>query len=140
MLSQLTWQLPQQLAGVLYAETATLFGGVESVKSFHGALLVRTNFGDGLTLGNVITNSNPNDDNKLLEIRPFEGQEVTYGPDGCVANMRSGSNQEIKSTFTSKDGIFQEPRLGLSMLTLATLMQDRVVILGNLFHLKLIWK
>ncbi len=62
VLSQLTWQLPQQLDGVLYAETATLFGGVESVKSFHGALLVRTNFGDGLTLGNIITNSNPEDD------------------------------------------------------------------------------
>jgi RHS repeat-associated protein len=43
---------------------------------------------------------------RLLEIRPYEGQKVTYGADGCVSGMRSGSNQEIKPTFTSKDGTF----------------------------------
>ena len=57
VLSHFTWQLPQQLGGVLYAEVANLVGGVESVSKLNGAVLVRTNFGGGLTLGNIITSS-----------------------------------------------------------------------------------
>ncbi|MBX2895773.1 MAG: hypothetical protein KF763_10045 [Cyclobacteriaceae bacterium] len=57
MASRLTWQLPQQLLGVLYVETANLVGMVESVSSLKGALLVRTKRGGGLTLGNIITSS-----------------------------------------------------------------------------------
>lgn len=59
VLSHFTWQLPQQLSGVLYAEALNLFGGVESVSKLNGAVLVRTKFSGGLTLGNVITSSSP---------------------------------------------------------------------------------
>jgi hypothetical protein len=58
VVSHFPWQLPQQIGGILYAETANLFGGVESVTSLKGAILVQTNFGGGLTLGNIITSSN----------------------------------------------------------------------------------
>ena len=43
---------------------------------------------------------------KLLEIRPYEGQVVSKDKDGFVTNVKSGASQEIKPTYTSKDGSF----------------------------------
>jgi hypothetical protein len=56
---RISWEFPQQLSGVVYALLINSFGLVDGVGIIDGALLVRTNFGGGMTLGNVITSSSP---------------------------------------------------------------------------------
>jgi RHS repeat-associated protein len=43
---------------------------------------------------------------RMLEIRAYAGQTVEKGADGYVKRMTSGADQEIKPSFTSKDGSF----------------------------------
>ncbi len=55
--SKLTWQLPQQLAGVVAGHGANMMGMVQDVTHGYGATLIETNRGPwgGFTLGSVIT-------------------------------------------------------------------------------------
>ncbi|WP_118976820.1 RHS repeat protein [Taibaiella koreensis] len=56
--SRFTWELPQQLIGVLTAEVTNLFGGIESAENKNGALVLGNKWmprGAGFTLGNILT-------------------------------------------------------------------------------------
>lgn len=57
MISLISWQLPQQVLGVLYGLLLVVLGKVQFVTYLQGAIVVRTTFGGGLTLGNIITSS-----------------------------------------------------------------------------------
>lgn len=58
IVSRFTWQLPQQVLGVLIAETTALFGGVQSVNFAEGATFIKSKYykhGSGLTVGSIVT-------------------------------------------------------------------------------------
>jgi RHS repeat-associated protein len=58
VISHFTWELPQQVVGVLTAEVTNVFGGISSVESKNGALVLQNKgmaAGVGFTLGNILT-------------------------------------------------------------------------------------
>jgi RHS repeat-associated protein len=58
ILSHLTWELPQQLAGILTAEVTNAIGGIKNAYFKDGALVLESKFmraETGFTMGNIIT-------------------------------------------------------------------------------------
>jgi hypothetical protein len=58
VLSRFTWELPQQVIGVLIAQSVNVVGGIKNAYSMNGALILESKFIDpevGYTMGNVIT-------------------------------------------------------------------------------------
>lgn len=59
ILGHFTWELPQQVLGLLTGEFTNLFGGIESVYRYTNGAMVLSNRwmskGEGFTLGNIIT-------------------------------------------------------------------------------------
>ena len=57
--SHFTWELPQQILGILTAQFTNLFGGVDKVLRYSNGSIVVSNIwvaaGNGITMGNIIT-------------------------------------------------------------------------------------
>ena len=84
ILSHFTWELPQQIFGVLTAEFSNLIGGIENVDRYNNGAVVISNklmaIDSGITMGNIITVGSGSSQNTISHEFGHYIQSRCFGP------------------------------------------------------------